>query len=278
MYEIDEKDTYYMCLPANLQDIDAQCFSYALFLQMKKYVKLSERLNLWGNLENAKPEHYDYIAACMGAPYYRSEFSNTVKLQLIKHAYETRRYAGTRQGIESLINIIFEKAIFRPWYTYDGKQYRFKILVYDMLTEDATLMFTNVLQKVKAERSVMDMIEAGRESYGQARTGAAAHADTKQACIEENNDVENIGKSTSCTGATTYASTKQAHIIEDNDSSNTAMQRIIIGSAEGNYSESTEQEDNSLANDTGTDIHTGATIYDGGQKYEAIIEDNSMES
>ena len=278
MYEIDDKDAYYMSLPPNLQDVDARCFSYALAKQMKKFIKLAERLNLWGDLEHANPKHYDYIAACMRVPYYRSDFSDTIKLQLIKHAYEMYRYAGTRKGIEDLIGIVFEKAIYKSWDEYEGKQYHFKILAYDVLTEDLTTVFANVLQKVKAARSVMDTIEVGRESFGLARPGAATHADIKQASITEDNSGENTCNLTSCTGATTYANVKQAYIQEDNSLSNTAVQIVQAAAGKKEYAARVEQEDNSLANSAGTDVHAGGASYDEGQTNGTISEDNSLEN
>ena len=46
MYRIDDEKTYYMMLPPNLQDTDAECFSYALSKQLEKLVRLAEKLNV----------------------------------------------------------------------------------------------------------------------------------------------------------------------------------------------------------------------------------------
>ena len=43
MYKIDDEKTYYMLLPPNMQDIDAECFSYAISRQMKKFIKKAEK-------------------------------------------------------------------------------------------------------------------------------------------------------------------------------------------------------------------------------------------
>ena len=46
MYRIDDEKTYYMMLPPNLQDTDAECFSYALSKKLQKLVRLAEKLNV----------------------------------------------------------------------------------------------------------------------------------------------------------------------------------------------------------------------------------------
>lgn len=278
MYKINDRDTYYMLLPPNLQDTDARCFSCALSKQIEKFVKLAEKLNLWGDLEHADERYYDYIAACMRVPYYRSEFDNKTKLQLIMHGYEIYRNAGTRLGVEDLINIIFEKAVFKPWDEYGGKQYHFKVLVYDILKEDITTMFTNVLQKAKAERSVMDSIEIGREAFGTSRKGAAVHTDIIQARIQEDNNDYNLAEGSCCTGATVSAGAKPERIEEDNSTSNTIRQALHVGTAQSSGLEQRVQEENSLSNKTETTIHAGNCIRVTGRENQGLKEDQNLEN
>lgn len=192
MYRIDDEKTYYMLLPPNMQDTDAECFSYALSKQLKKFAKLAKQLNVWGNLDELNPKYYDLAAVGMNAQYYRTEYPDEVKLELIKHAYEMHRYAGTQTAIDTLLNIIFDSAEFTPWHEYGGEPYHFKVKTYDAITEDATTLLTNMLKKVKAARSIMDAIETGRHSYGGIQVGIIAIQSQRSPTIKEE----------SCTGAT----------------------------------------------------------------------------
>lgn len=192
MYKIDDEKTYYMMLPPNLQNIDAECFSFALSVQLKKFVKLAGKLNVWGNLDNLDSKYYDLAAAGMNAQYYRTELPDEVKLDLLKHAYEMHRYAGTQTAIDTLLNIIFNSAEFTPWHEYGGKPYHFKVKTYDLITEDATTLLNNMLKKVKAARSIMDAIETGRHAYGEIQVGMVTTQAQRNPVIKEE----------SCTGAT----------------------------------------------------------------------------
>lgn len=171
MYKIDDVGGTYKSLPPNMQDIDAQCFSYVLDRQIKKFAALAKSLTIWSDLDHVNPKYYDHLAMCIGAPYYRSEYAKEKKLELIKTAIEARRRAGTERAINQLIHTIFEDATFIPWYEYGGEPYHFRVKVYDVLTEDATLLFAKVIQKVKAARSILDEIEISRRINGSVNIG-----------------------------------------------------------------------------------------------------------
>jgi len=159
-------------LPPNLQDVENECFAYALDKQIKKFHELAKSLTIWSNLDEVDPKYYDYLALCIRAPYYRSEYENEMKLSLLKTSLEMNRYAGTRSAIDKLLDTIFERAEFKPWYDYDGEPYHFKPIIYDTLAEDANTVFMNVIKKVKAARSVMDEVEVARQLNGRVTYGA----------------------------------------------------------------------------------------------------------
>lgn len=163
MYKIDDIGSTHMSLPPNLQTIENQCYCYALDRQMGKFVKLAESLTIWSDLDNVDPKYYDYLAMCIRAPYYKSEYSNDQKLNLIKTAIMSYRYAGTRKAVNQLISIIFEDAKSISWEEYGGSPYHFQVQAADVLEEDATKLFSDVLKKVKAARSVLDAIRAVRQ-------------------------------------------------------------------------------------------------------------------
>lgn len=162
MYQFDDVGSTFLSLPPNLQTTENDCFSYALDRQMAKMHKLAKQITVWSNLDNVDPKYYDYLAVTIRAPYYKSEYSNELKLRLIKSALLTRRYAGTMKAIEELLSHTFPDAIFVPWYKYDGKPYHFKIAIEKEPTEDGKELFEAMLQRAKAARSIIDSVEIVR--------------------------------------------------------------------------------------------------------------------
>nr|WP_279311397.1 phage tail protein [Roseburia faecis] len=151
-----------MSLPPNLQNKDTRSLSVAFAKQMKKYLAYADRLNVWGNIDHLEPEHYDVFAACIAAPYYRSDFPDDKKLKLIKQNYSVRRSAGTQTAIDALLENVFDDARYIPWYEYGGKPYHFKVLLFDVLKENNIELMSNAMKKVKAARSIMDAVDIGR--------------------------------------------------------------------------------------------------------------------
>lgn len=162
MYKLDDEDTLYMSLPPNLQNKDTRSLSVTFAKQMKKYLAYADRLNVWGNIDHLEPEHYDVFAACIAAPYYRSDFPDDKKLKLIKQNYSVRRSAGTQTAIDALLENVFDDARYIPWYEYGGKPYHFKVLLFDVLKENNIELMSNAMKKVKAARSIMDAVDIGR--------------------------------------------------------------------------------------------------------------------
>lgn len=175
MYKLDDEDALYMSLPPNLQDENTRSLSAAFAKQMKKYLSYANRLNVWGDINKLAPEHYDTFAACISAPYYRSDFSDEKKLKLIKQNYIIRRFAGTQTAIEALLDSAFDDARYIPWYEYGGKPYHFKILLFDMLKEDNIVLMSNAMKRAKAARSILDTVDIGRTVTGAIFSGTGSH-------------------------------------------------------------------------------------------------------
>ena len=184
MYRIDDVGSTYKSLPPNLQNIENQCFTYALDRQIRKLTALAKQLTVWSDLDNVNPKYYDYMAMCIRAPYYKSEYTNEKKLDLIKTAIASHRFAGSERAITQLLDTIFDNAKFIPWYEYGGGPYQFRVKVYDILTEDATTMFLEILQKVKAARSIMQEIEIAREMFAPINMGICTISTSKGDTIQ----------------------------------------------------------------------------------------------
>lgn len=159
MYNIGDIGGLYAFMPPNMQNAKTDALCYAVERQAKRISALLEKLNVWSDLENVRPEHYDYVATCLRAMYYRSELTNEQKLAVLKSTLMTYRYAGSVRAIEELLNNLFSEAEFIPWYEYGGKPYHFKISASGQPDQETKRMLKEILKKVKAARSVIDAVE-----------------------------------------------------------------------------------------------------------------------
>lgn len=262
MYQFDDIGSTFLSLPPNMQDIESDCFGYALDKQMEKFHKLAKQLTIWSDIDNVDPKYYDYMALCIKAPYYKSEYDNEMKLKLLKTAIEMHRYAGTQRAVDQLLEIIFERAIYTPWFEYDGQPYHFKPQVFDVLTEDAATVFADVVRKVKAARSVMDAIAIGREAFGTIFVGVATTGSIKGATIREENILDSEINMQCCTGATISQNSKgdkirEAHILK-NSASGIDYTAIAATMAQKNE---TIVEATKFESSTKETVYTGAGIY-----------------
>lgn len=185
MYNYNDVGSSYAALPPNLQTIENECFLYAFDRQVAKLHEIAKKLTVWSDLDNVDPKYYDFMAICIQAPYYKPEYTDEQKLNLLKTAIMSYRYAGTRRAVDQLIDIVFDSAKFIPWYEYDGIPYHFRINVSDRMTEDAIELFSKVLKKVKAARSVLDAVHIDRESCGAMWVAAAPRTYYKNTPIRE---------------------------------------------------------------------------------------------
>ena len=159
---IGENGATYASMPPNMQNAENYAFGYAVDCQMKKLIRLSEKLRVWTALDRVDPKYYGIIAAGIRALYYRSYYDDETKLNIIKNAMMVYRYAGSRKGIEQLITDIYGSAEFHPWHEYGGQPYHFKITTDTVLTEDIMERFADILDRVKRLRSVLDDIDVHR--------------------------------------------------------------------------------------------------------------------
>ena len=162
MYEIGDTGGLYASMPPNMQDEKTEALCYAVDRQAKRIEKLLRKLNVWSDLEHVEPAHYDYVAACLRALYYRSEMSDGQKLAIIRGTMLTYRYAGSMRAVEELLNNLFSDAEFIPWYEYGGKPFCFKIQTSDTISKEEMEYFLNVINKVKSARDQVEIIEVNR--------------------------------------------------------------------------------------------------------------------
>ena len=160
MYRAGDDGAIYASLPPNMQNVEMYALGKAFDRQIKKLMLFCQKLSFWADLEKLPPKYYDYAAATLRALYYRSEYTDSVKLQILRQALQIYKFAGTEKAVELLANTVFADAKFVPWYEYDGEPYHFKMVLPTVLTEEAFLFIADLIWKVKAARSIFDGIEA----------------------------------------------------------------------------------------------------------------------
>ncbi len=157
--KLGEPGATYLSLPPNMQSPENFALGMALDKQMKKLMEFNSRLLIWPDLESLSPKYYDYAAASLRTLYYSSNYDEETRLEILKNALKTYVNAGSVRAVEDLLKDIFQEATFVPWYEYGGKPYHFKIIASTDLSEDDLKKFMEILDRVKAQRSIIDMIE-----------------------------------------------------------------------------------------------------------------------
>ena len=157
--KLGEDGAMFRSIPPNLENYESYAYSRAVDRQMKKLMEFNRCVHVWGNLPELSPKFYDYAAVSLRALYYRSEYTDDVKLQILEQALQIYKFAGTKKAVEFLASTVFSEAKFVPWYEYDGEPYHFKIWFPMGITEEAFLFIRNLIQKVKAARSIFDGIQ-----------------------------------------------------------------------------------------------------------------------
>ncbi len=167
MYQIGDKGATYASFPPSMQNPEVYAFGFALDRQMQKLMEFSKRVLVWPELEGLNEKYCDYAAASIRALYYSSEYDRDTKISILKSALNTYCYAGTVRGMEELLNKIFmnEDARLVPWFDYDGEPFHFKIVLSTDSSEETVRKFSEILQRVKAARSLIDGIETATYTY-----------------------------------------------------------------------------------------------------------------
>lgn len=159
--KIGEIGTTFFAMPPNFQNIEDECFCYAVDRQFKKVMSTDRSVAVWSDMDNVNPKYYGYIASMLRSPYYLSSLSESDKLKVIKTTLKSHSYAGTVKGIKELLKAVFPDAKFVPWFDYEetGEPYHFKIVTDTSPSEELVRRFADILKYVKPQRSIIDGLE-----------------------------------------------------------------------------------------------------------------------
>ena len=180
MYQMGDQGATYASFPSNMQNPEVWAFGIAMDRQLKKLMEFEKRVLVWPKLDGLGGKYCDYAAASLRALYYSSEYDRETRIGILKSALSTFRYAGTTKAMEELLDKVFanENAKLVPWFEYDGKPFHFKVVLSTDSSDDVVRRFSEILQKVKAARSLIDGIETVTYAYdvkAYASSGVCGH-------------------------------------------------------------------------------------------------------
>ena len=159
--KLGEIGTTFLSMPPAFQEIEDQCFGYAVDRQVKKIMDKAKNVGIWSDMDSVDSKYYGYMAAMLRSPYYLSSLSDSDKLNVIKATLRSHSYAGTVKGIKELLKVVFPDAEFVPWFEYDeiGEPFHFKIVMDTSPNEELARRFADILKYVKPQRSIIDGLE-----------------------------------------------------------------------------------------------------------------------
>ncbi len=98
---------------------EIKSLSHAVHKSMLEIRKYSERICLESDIEDLPEPVLDYLAKEKNLPFYDSEFSLETKQKLIRDGESWYFRAGTVDGVEKLIQIIFGNGHIVEWFDFD---------------------------------------------------------------------------------------------------------------------------------------------------------------
>lgn len=151
--------------PPNLKDARTKAFMYACDRQIKKLLEQAEKAKVWCAIESVDEKYLDHMAADCRTLFYNSSLDPDVKRKLIANSYYWYMKLGTSAAVEEILNIVLQNSytFIQEWFDYNGQPYRFKIKTNALLEKDSYEYFSDIIKKVKNERSQLDTIDLFRD-------------------------------------------------------------------------------------------------------------------
>ena len=133
--------------------IDTRCLSYALKMAMQQLQEYSESIIIHYNVDNMPEELLDYLAVEKALPYYDGSYNIDLKRKLVQEGLSWYFMAGTKKGVEDLIQTIFGSGNIKEWFEFDEPEQNKGTFDIDIcgenITPDAVERFTKILKNAK---------------------------------------------------------------------------------------------------------------------------------
>lgn len=127
------------------------------------YDVLSSNVILWADIDNAKEEFLDVMAAELDCPFYDVNMTIEQKRAIVKSSFAYNSRIGTVSSVKKALEATFGGGKVSEWYKYGGRPYYFKVEITrsDGIHPDIDNYnyFLKMLEKVKNKRSKLEAVE-----------------------------------------------------------------------------------------------------------------------
>lgn len=147
-------------LPESLKEPFIIAFAEAIEIELKQAYREAEVISNFSEVENLPENLLDYLAYQKHVDFYEFDLPIEQKRKLIKNSSEWHRKKGTPWAVEQVSSIIFEKAIIKEWFEYNGDPFRFLIqldLDADYIKHDKSRL-RELIDATKNKRSKLEKI------------------------------------------------------------------------------------------------------------------------
>lgn len=166
-------------LPYNFRnDVEARAFSKALKRGMELVYQNMQQIFVH-NIDDMTNEMLDYMAIQARVPYYTQGLEIEKKRELIKNAGRWHLTAGTATAVEELVSIIFGFGEIKEWNEYGGEPFHFKIRTNARLQANNIQRLSEMIDKVKNVRSILETVEIVRRAETAEETACYAKSALK---------------------------------------------------------------------------------------------------
>lgn len=161
--ELKNLDMLKLQTAAMQRDPTTQALCAALQEPFKAAAKDVDTISLWTALENLPEDILDAIAWGFNMPYYRSEASRDVKINLLRSAQKVLPYLGTPFAVEQVIQDYFGDGKVEEWFEYENQAealpFHFRVkTANEAVTGNMAALFALAVNGVKNIRSVLDSV------------------------------------------------------------------------------------------------------------------------
>lgn len=117
-------------LPPYLADrADVRALSKTLQWVIQDVLDRIEEARTWCNIDGAREDVLDLMAAERRVPLYQDDFTLESKRELIKEALPLYAHMGTPGAVNRMLSAVFPGSYVEEWYEYGGKPYFFQIVL-----------------------------------------------------------------------------------------------------------------------------------------------------
>ena len=175
MISIRDGELYDILQTPLREDLDAQCYSYALKVGTQLVLEHADIIRTNAMIDIMPEPVIDILALQFRAQYYDQTLPLQTKREIVKRALRWHYHAGTPSTVSELINVVFGGGDIVEWPDFDEPPYTpgtFDIVTKAQLTPDMVDRFMRILQDVKGAGDHLRRVLVLREIFATWYVGA----------------------------------------------------------------------------------------------------------